>query len=156
MAILNATLPPTVAEFRAMFPEFSDVSDDMVQLRLDEGMLWVDSFWYPIDAKFAVLYVAAHYLSLHDRASGGEITSGGGSEDGGGGSVVDPEVGKIWIKSVRFRDRSVVYERVGAAEEKQSGGGSETAASAEFWEATPYGQMYLSYRRRNVAHVAVI
>ena len=151
---LNPTLPPTVAEFRAMFPEFSEVSDEMVQLRLEEGMLWVDTFWYPIDAKFGVLYAAAHYLSLHDRASGGEITSDSETE-GGGGSVVDPEIGKIWIKSVRFRDRQVSYERVGAAAEQQKGG-SEAASSAEFWEATPYGQMYLSYRRRNVAHIAVI
>jgi hypothetical protein len=137
-----------------MFPEFSEVSDEMVQLRLDEGMLWVDAFWYPVDAKFAVLYAAAHYLSLHDKASGGEISSG--EEGGGGGSVVDPEIGKVWIKSVRFRDRSISYERVGASDEQQSGSGSEAAASAEFWESTPYGQMYLSYRRRNVPHVAVI
>jgi hypothetical protein len=150
---LNPTLPPTVAEFRAMFPEFAEVSDEMIQLRLEEGMLWVDSFWYPIDAKFAVLYAAAHYLTMHDRASGGEVTSG---EDGGGGSVVDPEVGKIFVKSVRFRDRMVSYERVGAASEKQQGGGQQQASADEFWEATPYGQMYLSYRRRNVAHVAVI
>lgn len=151
---INATLPPSVAEFRAMFPEFSEVSDEMIQLRLDEGMLWVDTFWYPIDAKFAVMYAAAHYLSLHDKASGGEISAG--EDSGGGGSVVDPEIGKIWIKSVRFRDRSVVYDRVGASEEKASGSGSEAAASAEFWTSTPYGQMYLSYRRRNVPHVAVI
>lgn len=151
---VNPTLPPTVAEFRVMFPEFSEVSDEMVQLRLDEGMLWVDAFWYPVDAKFAVLYAAAHYLSLHDKASGGEISSG--EEGGGGGSVVDPEIGKVWIKSVRFRDRSISYERVGASDTKESGSGSEAAASAEFWESTPYGQMYLSYRRRNVPHVAVI
>jgi hypothetical protein len=151
MAILNATLPPTVAEFRKMFPEFADMSDDTIQLRLDEGMLWVDTFWFPIDAKFAAMYVAAHYLSLHDRASGGVMHSGSEGEEGG--SAVDHEIGKIWIKSVRFRDRSVSYERVGAPE-SQSGG--ESASSAEFWESTPYGQMYLSYRRRNVAHVAVV
>jgi hypothetical protein len=151
---INATLPPTVVEFRAMFPEFSEVSEVMIQLRLDEGMGWVDSFWYPIDAKFAVMYASAHYLSLHDKASGGSISSG---EDEGGGGVVDPELGKIWVKSVRFRDRQVTYDRVGAGSEtQQGGGGSEAAASAEFWESTPYGQMYLSYRRRNVAHVAVI
>jgi hypothetical protein len=153
---LNPTLPPTVAEFRAMFPEFSEVSDAMIQLRLEEGMGWVDSFWYPIDAKFAVLYAAAHFLSLHDQASGGKISSGEDTSGGGGGSVVDPEIGKIWVKSVRFRDRQVSYERVNASSENQQGGGQDAAASAEFWEATPYGQMYLTYRRRNVAHVAVI
>jgi len=151
--MINPTLPPTVAEFRAAFPEFASVSDEQVQLHLDIGMQWVDTFWWPIDAKLAVMYSAAHYLSLHDQASGGEISGEGGL--GGGGGVVDPEVGKIWIKSVRFRDRQVSYERVGTDQPKVSTGGS-TAASSEFWESTPYGQLYLSFRRRNVPHVAVV
>ena len=151
---LNPTLPPTVAEFRAMFPEFSEVSDPTVQLYLDIGMQWIAPFWYPIDAKLAAMYAAAHYLSLHDNATGGTIS--GGEDELGGGGAVDPEVGKIWTKTVRFRDRQVTYERVGAAAEKQKSSGSEAAASAEFWESTPYGQMYLSLRRRNVPHVAVI
>lgn len=151
---INPTLPPTIAEFRAAFPEFAEVSDAQVQLSLDTAMQWIDTFWFPIDAKLAVMYAAAHYLSLHDRASGGQISGGGGT--GGGGGVVDPEVGLIWVKSVRFRDRQVSYERVGVGQEKTSSGGGTTAASADFWEATPYGQLYLSFRRRNVPHVAVV
>jgi len=150
---INPTLPPTVEEFRAAFPEFSGVSDERVQLYLDIGMLWVDpAFWWFTDAKIAAMYAAAHFLSLHDQASGGEISGEGGL---GGGGVVDPEVGTIWVKSVRFRDRQVSYERVGTEQPKTSSGGS-TAASSEFWESTPYGQMYLAFRRRNVAHVAVV
>lgn len=155
--MINPTLPPTIEEFRKAFPEFSEVSDGQIQLSLDTAMLWIDRFWYQPDAKLAVMYAAAHYLSLHDQASGGAISSG--EEEGGGGSgPVDPEVGKIWVSSVRFRDRQVTYERVGSGSEKSSGGGGSTssAASAEFWESTPYGNMYLSFRRRNVAHVAVI
>jgi len=151
---INPTLPPTVAEFRAAFPEFADVSDTQVQLYLDIGMQWVDKYWFSPDAKIAAMYAAAHYLSLHDRASGGEISGGGGS--GGGGGVVDPEVGLIWAKSVRFRDRQVTYERVGTAQEKTSSGSGTVAGSSKFWEATPYGQLYLSFLRRNVPHVAVI
>ena len=152
--IINPTLPPTVAEFRAVFPEFDEVSDAQIEFYLATAMQWVDTFWYPIDAKLAVMYAAAHYLAMQDRASGGEITSG--SEGAGGGVVVDPEIGKIWLKSVRFRDRSVTYERVGAASTKQATGSGGGTSAAEFWEATPYGLMYLSFRRRNVAHVAVI
>ena len=152
--IINPTLPPTVVEFRAVFPEFDEVSDAQIEFYLATAMQWVDTFWFPTDAKLAVMYAAAHYLSMQDRASGGEITSG--SEGPGGGVVTDPEIGKIWLKSVRFRDRSVTYERVGAASTKQQSGGGSGVSAAEFWEATPYGQMYLSFRRRNVAHVAVI
>jgi hypothetical protein len=151
---INPTLPPTVDEFRKVFPEFVDVSDEQVQFYLDTAMQWIDTFWYPIDAKLAVLYAAAHYLYLHDQASGGTIT--GGSESGGGGVVADPEVGKIWVKSVRFRDRQVTYDRVAAGADKQGGGASTSSAASEFWESTPYGEMYLSFRRRNVPHVAVV
>lgn len=103
---IDPTLPPTVEEFRRMFPEFEDVSDEMVQLYLDIAMQWIDTFWYQPDAKIAVMYAAAHYISLHDQVSGGDISGGGGIE-GGGGGVIDPEIGKIWVKSVRFRDRQV-------------------------------------------------
>lgn len=151
---INPTLPPTVAEFRAAFPEFANVSDPQVQLYLDIAMQWVDTYWYSPDAKIAVMFAAAHYLSMHDQASGGEITGEG--EAGGGGGVVDPELGKIWVKSVRFRDRQVTYDRVGADSQKASSSGGSVAASDEFWSATNYGQMYLSFRRRNVAHIAVI
>ena len=150
---IDTTLPPTVAEFRAMFPEFSDVDDAHIQVYLDIAMEWVDTYWFPRDAKVAVMYAAAHFLSLHDQASGGEIS---GEGEVGGGGVVDPELGKIWVKTVRFRDRQVTYDRVGTDLQKQSGGSGASASSEEFWEATPYGQMYLSYRRRNVAHIAVI
>ena len=36
--LVNPTLPPTVAEFRKMFPEFADVSDEQVQVYIDIGM----------------------------------------------------------------------------------------------------------------------
>jgi hypothetical protein len=150
---INPTLPPTVAEFRAAFPEFADVADPTIQLYLDIGMLWVDTFWFNPDAKIAAMYAAAHFLALHDRASGGQISGGGGS--GGGGGVVDPDIGLIWAKSIRFRDRQVTYERVSAAAEKVSSGSTVTGSS-EFWESTPYGQLYLSFRRRNAPHVAVV
>lgn len=151
---INPTLPPTVAEFRALFPEFADTSDERVQYNLDIGMTWIDSFWFSPDDKIVVLHTAAHYLYIQTIA-GGTAVSGGSEEGGGGGGVVDPELGKIWIKSIRFRDRHIVYDRVGV--QQQAGGGSSSkAASDEFWKASPYGQIVLSYRRRNVPHIAVI
>jgi len=153
--MINPSMPPTIAEFQAAFPEFSEVPDPTVQLYLDIGVMWVDTFWFPADAKVGSMYAAAHYLSLHDRVSGGEL-SGSDDGSGGGGGITDPEIGKIWAKSVRFRDRAVTYERVGAPEEKKTSSGGTSASSAEFWESTPYGQLYLSFLRRNVAHVAVV
>jgi hypothetical protein len=158
MAIVPS-LPPTVAEFRAAFPEFSGASDAQIQTALDTGMLWIDTFWFPYDSKMAVMYAAAHYLYLHDKASGGMITGGSGTGGGGGTPpVIDSEAGLIWVKSVRFRDRQVTYERVSgaAAGEKESSGEKVTSSAKDFWESSPYGQLYLSFQRRNVPHIAVI
>jgi hypothetical protein len=153
---IDPTLPPTVEEFRLLFPEFAAIPDAHVQLYLDIAMSWVDTFWDPQDAKLSAMYAAAHYLWIHDLSSGGAL-SGSGSGNGGGsvgGGVVDPELGKIWIKSVRFRDRSVTYERVGLPNQSSTTGKGSTAT--DFWEASPYGKMYLSFQRRNVPHVAVV
>jgi hypothetical protein len=146
------TMPPTVEEFRKAFPQFGSATDEQVQWAIDTGMTWVDDWWFWPDMKMAVMYAAAHYLTLNDRASGGAISGGGGT--GGGGSVTDPDVGLIWVKSVRFRDRSVTYDRVGTESSEASAGPSSGAT--DFWKATPYGQMYLSFLRRNAPHVAVI
>ena len=154
---ITTIMPPTIDEFRKAFPEFANATDDQIQMAIDTGMTWVDTFWFWPDVKLAVMYAAAHYLWIHDRASGGLITKGSDGGIDGGAAPVDPEIGQIWVKSVRFRDRMVTYDRVGAASTPGGGGGSGTTTTAsKFWEASPYGQMYLSYQRRNVPHIAVI
>jgi hypothetical protein len=150
----NATLPPTVAEFRAVFPEFVAATDLQIEFYLFQGMQWVDTYWFPYDAKLAVLYAAAHFLWIQSQASGGTSLDAG-SGGSGSGSTTDPEVGKIWARTVRFRDRMVTYERVNA-NDKQSGSEGGGSDASQFWEGTAYGQQYLLYLRRNVPHVAVI
>jgi hypothetical protein len=154
---LSPTMPPTVQEFRDAFPEFASATDGQIQMALDTGMVWVDVWWFMPDAKMSVMYAAAHYLYLHDKASGGMITGGGGS-GGGTPPVIDSEAGLIWVKSVRFRDRQVTYERVsGSADGGSSSSGEKfTTSASEFWESSPYGVLYLSFQRRNVPHIAVI
>ena len=153
---ITTTMPPTIAEFRSAFPEFASVTDDQIQMAIDTAMTWVDTFWFWPDAKLAVMYAAAHYLWLHDKASGGMI-SGGGGAGGGTPPVIDSEAGLIWVKSVRFRDRQVTYDRVsGSAGGAESTSERVSSSSEDFWNSSPYGQLYLSFRRRNVPHVAVI
>jgi len=153
---ISTVMPPTIAEFRAAFPEFAGATDAQIQMAIDTAMTWVDVWWFWPDAKLAVMWAAAHYLWLQDKASGGLITGGSGT-GGGTPPVIDSEAGLIWVKSVRFRDRQVTYERVSGAGEASGGGGSSTTVSAEeFWNSSPYGPMYLSFLRRNVPHVAVI
>ena len=153
---ITTIMPPTIAEFRAAFPEFQSATDAQIQMALDTAMTWVDVWWFWPDAKLAVMYAAAHYLWLHDKASGGLITGGGGA-GGGTPPVIDSEAGLIWVKTVRFRDRMVTYDRVsGAADASGSDKQTVTASSEEFWNSSPYGSLYLSFLRRNVPHVAVI
>jgi Protein of unknown function (DUF4054) len=153
---ITTVMPPTIAEFRAAFPELAGASDDQIQMAIDTGMTWVDTWWFWPDAKLAVMYAAAHYLWLQDKASGGMITGGGGS-GGGTPPVVDPEVGLIWVKTVRFRDRLVTYDRVsGSAAGTEGKTDKVTSSAQDFWNSSPYGQLYLSFLRRNVPHVAVI
>jgi hypothetical protein len=153
---ITTVMPPTIAEFRAAFPEFQSATDDQIQMAIDTGMVWIDNWWFWPDAKMAVMYAAAHYLWLHDKASGGLITGSGGS-GGGTPPVIDDEAGLIWVKSVRFRDRQVTYERVSGAAGGDSGSTEKVTSSAQdFWNSSPYGQLYLSFLRRNVPHVAVI
>jgi hypothetical protein len=153
---ITTVMPPTIEEFRKAFPEFQSATDDQIQMALDTAMTWVDVWWFWPDAKLAVMYAAAHYLWLHDKASGGLITGGGGT-GGGTPPVVDSEAGLIWVKSVRFRDRSVTYDRVsGSASGTESKTEKVSSSSEDFWNSSPYGQLYLSFRRRNVPHIAVI
>ena len=154
---LTTVMPPTVAEFREAFPEFASATDGQIQMAIDTAMTWIDTWWFWPDAKIAVMYAAAHYLYLHDKASGGMITGGGGT-GGGTPPVIDSEAGLIWVKSVRFRDRQVSYERVSGASSgtSESSGEKFTTSASEFWESSPYGVLYLSFQRRNVPHIAVI
>ena len=152
---ITTTMPPTIAEFRAAFPEFASVTDDQITMAIDTAMTWIDTWWFWPDAKLAVMYAAAHYLWLHDKASGGMISGGGGT--GGTPPVIDSEAGLIWVKSVRFRDRMVTYDRVSGADAGAAGTSEKVSSSAmDFWNSSPYGQLYLSFLRRNVPHVAVI
>ena len=75
MAIAT-NMPPTVEEFRKAFPQFSTATDDQIQMAIDTGMTWVDVWWFWPDMKMAVMYAAAHYLTLNDRATGGMGASG--------------------------------------------------------------------------------
>ena len=102
MLVLSPTLPPTVDEFRKMFPEFADVADDQIEFYIFEGMQWVDTYWEPIDAKLGVLYSAAHFLRMQDLASGGEITSSGKAAS----AAVAVAVRRSILKSARYGSRA--------------------------------------------------
>jgi hypothetical protein len=59
-----AYVPPTPADFKAKFPQFSAVADLTVQGALDEAASRVDETWIERDFRLARMLFAAHVLTL--------------------------------------------------------------------------------------------
>ena len=60
-------MEPTLAEFRARFPEFANVPDSQVQQAIDDASCWVDTTWLATachDCATAMAFLAAHYLAM--------------------------------------------------------------------------------------------
>lgn len=55
---------PSAAEFKARYPEFTGVSDDLVLLIVAEALPMVDDGWELSDQKPALMAFTAHLLSL--------------------------------------------------------------------------------------------
>ena len=55
---------PTLADFRARFPEFAAVGDGVVTEVLTEALIEVDTTWIASDYPFAILYLTAHLLVM--------------------------------------------------------------------------------------------
>jgi hypothetical protein len=81
---------PGVDDFRARFPQFDAVTDDVVQLMLDEAALQVDGTWRDADAWNATLYLTAHLIET-ERMQG----MGGTAGAGGSGIVKSETIGPI-------------------------------------------------------------
>ena len=145
--------PPTLEEFRARFPEFSDLTDAQVQFAIDDASCWADQSWistYCRDCTTAIAFLAAHFLALGLIASTllPETVAG---EDGG---VVLPG-GQV--TSLSFENMSVGF----AAPSSTSGSAGTTFGRASVGDpfdlgSTPYGQRYLSLLKVNQPAIMVV
>ena len=93
-------IEPTVAEFRARFPEFNDIPDTQVQQAIDDASCWVDTSWLATachDCTTAMAFLAAHYLALGLVAAEMLPTTLPPSEEGG--PVI---IGGGQVTSLRF------------------------------------------------------
>lgn len=87
MTCINPAVAPNVIAFKAMFPDFEDVEDTLVQIALDAAGQFVDEAWGESQIA-ANMYLAAHFLSMAQAASGGDTT----------GQVVTSEsIGRIHV-----------------------------------------------------------
>lgn len=128
---------PTAAEFKAKFPTFAAVGDPTITLAIIEASASVDTTWIERDYQPAIMYMAAHIMTID-----GVVIAGAGMGDAGGvinaGLVSEMKVGDVQVKLA------------GAA------GGSGGAGAATGMRSTGYGLRYLELLRRNQPAVALV
>lgn len=126
-----AYVPPTASDLKARFPEFTAVSDTLVNLILAEASAQVGETWLERDRTPATLYLAAHLLAMEGEP--GRSTSGRGS------ATTGP------VRRRKVGDVETEYAGYGSSEYGRSGYGS-----------SEYGQRFLNLMRRNFPAVAVV
>lgn len=125
---------PTAADIKTRFPAFAGIDNALIELYIDEAMLWVDTTWFETDYTIAIQYLTAHFM-----AAEGLLVSATGSGSAAG-AVSGP------IKSERLGDAAITYSDRGS-----TGGWSGTDADLA---TTPYGQRFLALRNAN--HPAIL
>jgi hypothetical protein len=124
---------PTPASFKARYPEFTPVSDTLVQLVLNDAFSEVGDSWLDKDRARAQMLWAAHTLTMEGEP--GRTTSGQSS------------AGTGMVKRRKVGDVEVEFATAGSA----SGGGTLAGYSL-----TTYGQEFLALMRKNFPAVAVV
>ena len=127
---------PAPGELKTKLPAFASVPDPTIQDAIDEAKASVDQSWIEADYKPAIIYLAAHLMTLN-----GVLIASSGLGDGSGliasGAVSEMKVGDVQVK-------------LGSATSGAGGGSSSGLAS------TPYGRRYLDLLRRNQPAVALV
>ncbi|MCZ7488182.1 DUF4054 domain-containing protein [Rhizobium rhizogenes] len=124
---------PTPATFKARYPEFTPVSDVLIQLMLDEAFDEVGDTWLERDRARAQMLLVAHRLTLEGEPD--RTTSGSGSAGIG----------------------AIKRDKVGDSETEFFGvSGSDGSSSASGYSLTAYGREFLALLRKNFPAVAVV
>lgn len=118
---------PTHNEFKERFPRFLTVSKAIVDDAIEEAERVVDSSWLESDYQKAIMFLAAHYLTMegHPNESRAVDTPGG-------------------ITSEKLGDASVTYGSATGTKEGQSD-----------YNQTQYGRRFQELLQRNVGGVLV-
>lgn len=129
-----AYVPPTSTDLKARFPEFSSVSNTLLDLILAEASAQVGETWLERDRKPATLYLAAHMLAQEGEPG----RSAGGTGGGTSGPVKRRKVGDVETEFAGFS--------------ASSGAGGR----ASEYGSTAYGLRFLDLLRKNFPAVAVV
>ena len=119
-------------QLKARFPEFASVDDARVQIFLDDADLAMDSGIWGKYFDNGQAYLAAHYLAMADKTSGG-----------GSAGVSGPITGRT-VDGV-----SVSY----SSAQPVGGANSQTAG---FYNTTKYGQRYLVMMKNLGGNMSIV
>jgi hypothetical protein len=127
-------------QFRSQFSEFDTVPDADVASSLDVSTLWLDpNLWSAQDYPLAIMFWAAHYLSLRQQQLASVQFGGTGATD-------------LFIRQISFGERRVAFNqrKYETAGEKMLGPGEQMLLS------TLYGMQFIQLRARNIIPVAIV
>lgn len=119
---------PTTTEFKARFPEYKSVSNTRITMFLTEAAGFVDESWQEADYKPAIMFRAAHELSIE------------GADGEGGEGELGP------VTSEKLGDASTTYA---SKTDGYSGSDKELAS-------TRYGRRFLELLMRNHRTIGII
>lgn len=128
-----AFVAPTASDLKARFPEFGSVSNDLINLILAEALPKVGETWIEADRRPAILYLAAHLLSMEGEPAR--------SSSGVGISATGP------LKRRKVGDVEVEYAGGG------EGGGSSDASG---YMLSHYGRRYRELMRANFPAIRAV
>lgn len=124
---------PTASEFKARFPAFASVDDDVVNTVLAEAALQVDETWVSeADFKLGINLLTAHLLTMDGHGAGAEAESAA--------------AGALGFKTMK--SGNLTLERFSASE---AGSGSGDTLGL-----TIYGKRFIDLRKRNIPGVTVV
>jgi hypothetical protein len=119
---------PTLAEFRARFPIFTQHPDPQIEMILEEATNTIDTSWRELDYKIAIMYLTAHLLAVDASQSGDEVAVGSAGSSSG------------VVSSESFGGMSISYATNSAL---------QVAASKSTWGETEYGRRFYQLLVRN-------
>ena len=134
---------PTSAKFKIRFPQFSIVSDELIEMYLEEAICEVGSNWPEKKRALGQMLLTAHNLTIEGEPNNTQATlSGEGIAGGGVGAIVE----------LRDRDAEVTFSDRAATSRE----GSLRSSSGKAFGETPYGERYYKLLRRYTTFIRVI
>jgi hypothetical protein len=121
---------PTAAEMKVFLPAFAESDDAWLSSGITEASFSVDTSWNEHDYQPAIIYLAAHLLTLR---SAGQASTAGFEVNGmmTAGGLTKAKVGDV---EVSFADN----------------GGSVDVSNSDRFYGTVWGRLFLALRKRNV------